>query len=107
MQIKIFESAKEYLIENFGNLVSAGEVYFDKRNNTWNVKIAAKTPHGIIPVGELLFDFNGNLIEAPTKETLLSILKTKLNEERERVIIKVHAKDLPEIRRVVKDVHVL
>ena len=31
MQIKIFESAKEYLIENFGNLVSAGEVYFDKK----------------------------------------------------------------------------
>jgi len=105
MQIKIFEWAKEYLIENFGNLVSAGEVYFDKKNGIWNVKIIAKTPQGIIPVGELLFDFNGNLIDVPTKESLLNILKTKLNEE--RVIIKVHAKDLPEIRKVVKDVHVL
>jgi len=105
MQIKIFESAKEYLIENFGNLVSAGEVYFDKKNGRWNVKIIAKTPRGIIPVGELLFDFNGNLIDVPTKESLLNILKTKLNEE--KVIIKVHAKDLPEIRKVVKDVHVL
>jgi hypothetical protein len=105
MQIKIFESAKEYLIENFGNLVSAGEVYFDKKNSMWNVKIVAKTPQGIIPVGELMFDSNGDLIEVPTKETLLNIMKMKFNEE--RVIIKVHAKDLPEIRKVVKDVRVL
>ena len=76
-----------------------------KKNSMWNVKIVAKTPQGIFPVGELLFDSNGNLIEVPTKETVLNILKMKLNEE--RVIIKVHAKDLPEIRKVVKDVRVL
>lgn len=107
MQTKIIESAREYLIENIGNLVSVGEVYFDKKDNTWNVKILAKSPRGIIPVGEMIFDFNGNMIEVPTKETLLNILKTKLNEEKESIIIRVNPKDLLEIKRVVKDVHVL
>ena len=107
MQTEILEAAKGYLIENFGNLASAGDIYFNGKNNTWNVKIIVKTPKGIIPVGEVVFDSKGDIIEVPTKETLLSILKTKLNEEKERVIIKVHAKDLPEIKRVVKDVQVL
>ena len=107
MQTEILEAAKGYLIENFGNLVSVGEIYFNGKNNTWNVKIIVKTPKGIIPVGEVVFDSKGDIIEVPTKETLLSILKTKLNEEKERVILKVHAKDLTEIKRVVKDVQVL
>ncbi len=46
--------------------------------HTWNVKIVVKTPKGIIPVGEVVFDSKGDIIEVPTKETLLSILKTKL-----------------------------
>jgi hypothetical protein len=104
---KILEAAKEYLIENFGNLVSAGDIYFNRKNNTWYVKIVVKTPKGIIPVSDVLFDSNGDIIEVPTKDTLLHILKTRLNEETERVILKVHAKDLMEIKRVVKDVQVL
>jgi hypothetical protein len=70
-------------------------------------KIVVKTPKGIIPVSEVIFDSNGDIIEVPTKDTLLHILKTRLNEETERVILKVHAKDLMEIKRVVKDVQVL
>lgn len=106
MQTEILESAREYLIENFGNLISAGEIYFDKRKNTWNVKIIAKTPKGTMPVGEILLDSKGNIIEVPAKETLLNILKTRLTEE-EGIIIKVDAKDLSEIKKVVKDIHAL
>jgi hypothetical protein len=107
MQTEIVELAKEYLIENFGNLVSSGDIYFNRKNNTWHVKIVVKTPKGIIPVSEVIFDSKGNIIEVPTKDTLLRILKTRLNEETERVILTVHAKDLKEIKRVVKDVQVL
>jgi len=48
MHKEIYETAKDYLIENIGELVSAGDVYFDARQSTWNVKILAKTPHGIL-----------------------------------------------------------
>ena len=107
MQTEILEAAKEYLIENFGNFVSAGDIYFNRENNTWYVKIVVKTPKGIIPVGAVIFDSKGDIIDVPTKETLLQILKTRLTEEKERVILKVDAKDLTEIKRVVKDVQVL
>lgn len=102
---KIFELAREYLIENFGNLVSAGDIYFDKEKGTWNVKIISKTPSGILALGEISFDSEGNVINVPTKETLLKVLKTKL--EGDRVIINVSAKDLPKVERVVKDVRVV
>ena len=100
-------AAKEYLIENFGNLVSAGDIYFNRKNNTWHVKIVVKTPKRIISVSEIIFDSKGDICEVPTKETLLHILKTRLSEEKERVILKVHAKDLTEIKQVVKDVQAL
>ena len=81
--------------------------YFNRANNTWYVKIVVKTPKGIIPVGEVLFNSKGDIIDVPTKEALLHILKTRLTDEKESVILKVHAKDLTAIKRVVKDVHVL
>ena len=55
MQAKIIETAKGYLIENFGNLTSIGYIS-TKKNDTWRVKIVVKTNRGIIPVGELVFD---------------------------------------------------
>lgn len=107
MQTEILEAAKEYLIENFGNLVSPGEIYFNQSRNTWNVQILVKTPKGIIPVGEVIFNLEGDIIEVPTKEVLLSILKTMLDEKKERMIPKVHSKDLTRIKRVVRDVQVI
>jgi len=107
MQAKIIDTARGYLIENFGNLTSIGGVYFDKKNDTWRVKIVVKTNRGIIPVGELVFDTNGDIVEVPSKETLLNILRNRLSEEKEKVIIKVPTEDLPEIKRVAKDILVL
>jgi hypothetical protein len=80
MHKEIYETAKEYLIENIGELVSAGDVYYDARQNTWNVKILAKTPHGLLILGEMHLDKNKNIVEVPAKETLLKILKNKLQE---------------------------
>jgi len=107
MQAMIIEKAKGYLVENYGNLTSTGRVYFNKKDNTWSVKIIVRSNKGIIPVGELVFDTNGNIIEVPTKETLLNILRIRLSKEKEKVIIKVPAEDLPEIKRVAKDILVL
>ena len=75
MQKEIYETAKEYLIENIGELVSAGDVYYDAGQSTWNVKILAKTPQGILILGEMRLDENRNIIDVPSKKTLLSILK--------------------------------
>jgi hypothetical protein len=51
-------------------------------------------------VSEVIFNSKGDMIDVPTKETLLHILKTRLTEEKESVILKVHAKDLTAIKRV-------
>lgn len=75
MQKEIYETAKEYLIENIGELVSAGDVYYDSGQNTWNVKILVKTPHSILILGEMRLDGNKNIVDVPSKENLLSILK--------------------------------
>lgn len=107
MQTEILEAAKEYLIENFGNQASPGRIYFNENGNTWNVEILVKTPKGIIPVGEAVFNLKGDMIEVPTKEALLSVLKTRLNERKERILPKVHSKDLMRVKRVVRDVPVI
>ena len=81
MYKETYEKAKEYLIENIGELVSAGDVYYDAQQNTWNVKIIAKTPHGILILGEMRLDRNNNVIDMPEKETLLAILKEMLRDQ--------------------------
>jgi hypothetical protein len=104
MHKEIYELAKEYLIENIGELVSADDVYFDALQNTWNVKIIAKTPHGILILGEMRLDKNKNIVEIPTKDTLLNILKSKLQEE--RVLIDVPRSDLARIKNMIHSVRV-
>ena len=82
MHKEIYEIAKEYLVENIGELISAGDVYYDAQQSTWNVKILAKTPHGIFILGEIRLDENKNVVDVPSKEILLSILKNKLQDDR-------------------------
>jgi len=104
MHKEIYELAKEYLIENIGELVSADDVYFDVQQNTWNIKIIAKTPHGILILGEMRFDRNKNIVDVPTKETLLNILRSKLQEE--RVLIDVPRTELARIKNMISSVRV-
>jgi len=104
MHKEIYELAKEYLIENIGELVSADDIYFDAQQNTWNVKIIAKTPHGMLILGEMHLDRNKKIVDVPTKETLLNILKSKLQEE--RVLIDVPRSDLARIKNMVCGVRV-
>ncbi len=104
MHKEIYELAKEYLIENIGELVSADDVYFDAQQNTWNVKILAKTPHGMLILGEMHFDQNKNIVYVPTKETLLNILKSKIQQE--RILIDVPRSDLARIKNLISGVHV-
>jgi len=82
MHKEIHDAAKEYLIENFGELVSAGDIYYDAQQNTWNVKILAKTPHGIFIIGEMSLDKNKKIVDVPSKKILLDILKAKLQDNR-------------------------
>jgi hypothetical protein len=104
MNKEIYELAKEYLIENIGELVSADDVYFDAQQNTWNVKIIAKTPHGMLILGEMHLNKNKKIVDVPTKETLLNILKSKLQEE--RVLIDVPRSDLARIKDMICGVRV-
>jgi len=104
MYKEIYELAKEYLIENIGELVSAGDVYYDAQQGMWNVKIIAKTPHGILILGEIRFDQNKNIVDMPTKENLLSILRAKLKDE--RVLIDVPRTELSRIKNMVSGVRI-
>ncbi len=104
MHKEIYETAKDYLIENIGELVSAGDVYYDARQSTWNVKILAKTPHGILIIGEMRLDENKNIIDVPSKEILQSILKTKLRDD--RVLIDVPRAELSRVKNMISGVRV-
>ena len=104
MRKEVYERAKEYLIENIGELVSAGDVYYDAQQSTWNVKVIAKTPHGVLILGEMRLDQNKNIVDVPTKETLLSILKAKLQED--RVLVDVPRAELSRIKSIIRGVRV-
>jgi hypothetical protein len=104
MYKETYEKAKEYLIENIGELVSAGDVYYDAQQNTWNVKIIAKTPHGILILGEMRLDQNNNIIDVPEKEILLGILKAKLQED--RVLVDVPRAELQRIKSMIRGVRI-
>jgi len=104
MHKEIFGTAKEYLIENIGELVSAGDVYYDALQKTWNVKILAMTPSGIFILGMMRLDENKNIIDVPTKETLLSVLKNKLQED--HVLIDVPRSELSRIKNIISGVRV-
>ena len=104
MHKEIYETAKEYLIENIGELVSAGDVYYDARQSTWNVKILAKTPHGLLILGEMRLDKNKNMVDVPAKETLLKILKNKLQED--HVLIDVPRSELSRIKNMISGIRI-
>ncbi len=104
MHKEIYKTVKEYLIENIGELVSAGDVYYDAGQSTWNVKILAKTPHGLLILGEMRLDKNKNIVEVPAKETLLKILKNKLQED--RVLIDVPRAELSRIKNMISGVRI-
>ncbi len=99
MHKEIYETAKENLIENIGDLVSAGDVYYDAAQSTWNVKILAKTPHGLLILGEMRLDKNKNIVEVPAKETLLNILENKLHDD--RVLIDVPRAELSRVKKMI------
>ncbi len=104
MYKETYEKAKEYLIENIGELVSAGDVYYDAQQNTWNVKIIAKTPHGILILGEMRLDRNNNIVDVPEKEILLGILKAKLQED--HVLVDVPRAELQRIKSMIRGVRI-
>lgn len=104
MHKKIHETAKEYLIENIGELVSSGDIYYDAQQNTWNVKILAKTPNGIFILGEMRIDTNRKIVDVPSKKTLLNILKAKLQED--RVLIDIPRAELSRIKNMIPGVRV-
>lgn len=92
------------MIENIGELVSAGDVYYDAQQSTWNVKIIAKTPHGILILGEMRLDQKNNIVDVPEKETLLGILKAKLQED--RVLVDVPRAELQRIKSMIRGVRI-
>jgi hypothetical protein len=102
--IEMYETAQEFLIENIGNQVSAGDVYYDNSTKTWNVKIISKTPHGILIVGEMHIDDEKTIVYVTPGEQMLKILRSKLKEE--RVLIDVPADALARIKETVPDVTV-
>ncbi len=101
---EMYETSQEYLIENMGNQVSAGDVYYDNSTKTWNVKIISKTPHGILIVGEMSLDDEKTIVSITPGAQVLKILRSKLKEE--RVLIDVPANALARIKETVPDVTV-
>lgn len=100
----MYKIAKEYLIENMGNKVSAGDVYYDNSTKTWNVKIVSKTPHGILIVGEMHFNDDKTIAYVTPAEQVLKILQSRLRGE--RVLIDVPAAALAQIKETVQNVTV-
>ena len=99
---QMYEIAQEYLIENMGNQVSAGDVYYDNSTKTWNVKIISKTPHGVLIVGEVHLDEEKTIVYITPIEQVLKILQSRLRGE--RILIDVPATALARIKDAVPDV---
>jgi len=64
-------AARDYLIENVGNMVGPGEAYFDIRDKAWVVSVVYQDPIRQVNLGELKVDGNSGVVSAPSRRELL------------------------------------
>lgn len=115
---EIFQKARRYVRENYGNLVTVDSPIPDEINNRWTVNVKSYYPRliqddskfernvNILTLNklcQLYYDFDGKLIKSPKKSECLDSLKASLNiwkERVERIVTKASSPELANVRTI-------
>jgi len=77
---KVYEKVKDYLCDEIGNMAIPGEPVFDEITRRWQVPVLCKTDKGIFVTGQFLLDEDNNFIRIPSREQMLKILATEMQQ---------------------------
>jgi hypothetical protein len=78
MEDMIVRKVQLYLDDYVGERAMLGTPTFSSGTRHWRVPILARTPEGILPVGECVLDENGEFLSLPTEEQMLRVLQSQM-----------------------------
>jgi len=81
---EIYKKADLHLLTALGQFIGAGEPVFDNMIEVWIVPVFHKSNIATFPIGEMLLDKEGNILDAPTDKDVDSGFERKL-ESNERL----------------------
>lgn len=67
---------RDYLLDNVGHLTYPGNASFDRVAQRWFVPIYCRSQAGAVVVGDVELDAQGHILFAPSREDMLSRLRT-------------------------------
>lgn len=67
---------RDYLLDNVGHMTYPGNASFDSTSHRWFVPIYCRTSRGATVVGDVELDAQGHILFAPSREELLTRLRT-------------------------------
>lgn len=73
----IYKKADLYLLTNLGQFIGAGEPVFDNMIEVWIVPVFHKSNATTFPVGEMILDKEGKVLDAPTAEDIDGVFERK------------------------------
>ena len=68
---RIRRAAIGHLLDHVGNRVLVGRPTYDAEGPCWTVSIMCPLEQGIMPVGQMTLDDDGNVLQAPSKQELI------------------------------------
>ena len=74
---EIHKKADLHLLTNLGQFIGAGEPVFDRMIEVWIVTVFHKSNVATFPVGEMLLDKDGNVLDAPTDKDIDGVFERK------------------------------
>ena len=101
----IADSARDYMISNYGHLTGPREPRRDP-SGVWHVQIVCSTKYGNLVIGQMILDDSGAILEKPSPEELdraIDYLITKLESvqlpEGRELTVRDKKKNLPRTAR--------
>jgi hypothetical protein len=71
---------RDYLLDNVGHLTYPGNASFDPAGQRWFVPIYCRSEQGARVVGDVELDSQGHIVFAPSREEMLTRLKTAIEQ---------------------------
>ena len=76
---EIEEKAVNYLTAYGGNMLTVGPAFFDGKKNVWIVPIFYGPLFDELPLDEMEFNEEGDLIYAPSRQKLSELIRVRFN----------------------------
>ncbi len=74
---EVYKKADLHLLTSLGQFIGAGEPVFDRMIGVWVVPVFHKSNMATFPVGEVVLDKDGNVLDAPTDKDIDSVFERK------------------------------